>query len=258
MYDHFLQFVDTINEKNIMKINFKSNPNYQSILEHVTFEIGQQYLRLLENEFKFIEMSNIIEYLNLNDACGSPQLNKYTTNNGVEFVCSPSSLRYVYHALTILDYYKNTKCKKMVEVGCGYGGLFLAVCHFSKLLNIEINKYYIIDLEPVGKMIKAYLSMHKSNITIDYSIHPASLFGIDIYDTDLFLISNYCFTEINIDYRDNYIRYLFPNCSSGFIIWQTCFNYNICEAKHIVPVKKIQEETPQTAGDKSLNYFVYF
>ena len=204
----------------------------------------------------------IIDYLQINDLYGYPKLYEYKSNNGLSFNCSPTSLRYVYHSLLILNHYKNNKNKPIVEVGCGYGGLFLAICHFSKLLNIEINHYYFIDLDNVGKLIKNYLDLNKSSISIEYSIHSANLHGTDIIEKDLFFISNYCFTEIDKNHRNNYITNLIPKCSSGFIIWQTCMGTgcdNIHDYIKLLGIKAFQEERPQTAlaDPNKPNYFVY-
>ena len=113
-----------------------------------------------------------------------------------QIVCSPTSLRYVLHSLLILKYIKGTSTRKIVEVGCGYGGLFLGINYFSKILNITIDNYYFIDLPEICGLIKNYLELHKGDININYAIHTADNYGADIDETNLFFISNYCFTEI--------------------------------------------------------------
>jgi len=258
MYNSYLDFIKNIKKENIQTEGFKSNSNYQSILEHVSKDDGEKYLYLIEKEFDNLNFSNIKEYLNLNDAYGLPILFEYKNKNEEIFHCSSTSLRYTYHALIILQNYKNSKRKTIVEVGCGYGGLFLALWYFSKLLNIEIEHYYFIDLEPVGKLISFYLDLHKTNISIKYSICSAALYGSDIEDTNLFLISNYCFTEIESIHRNNYIKNLIPKCKSGFIIWQTVFGYDISEANSFLNVKSVEEERPQTSSKNTKNYFLHF
>jgi hypothetical protein len=258
MYNDYASFVNNITNNNIKTANFKSNKQYNSILEHVSEELGEQYLRLIENEYKNINFKNILEYATMNDMYGFPKQYEYKNKDGTNFSCSPTSLRYVYNALVILEHYKTKDSTSMVEVGCGYGGLFLAICYFSNLLNIEIEHYYIVDLEPIGKLISLYLNVNNVNITIDYSIHAAANYGMDINNNNLFFISNYCFTEIDTIYRTQYILNVIPKCSSGFIIWQTCFNYDINNSYEIVDVKHIEEEKPQTSPHKEKNYFVYF
>ena len=101
--------------------------------------------------------------------------------------------------------------------------------------------------------------MYKDNNDINYSIHSALNYGTDINDNNLFFISNYCFTEIDEIFRNNYIINLFPKSKNGFIIWQTIFNLPIENVKLIKKdIAKIIEEEPQTATVTHKNYIVYF
>ena len=123
---------------------------------------------------------------------------------------------------------------------------------------MEINKYYFIDLPEVTKLIKRHLELHNDNININYEIVSAYNYGTDINDTDLFFISNYCFTEIEEIHRINYIEHLFPKIKNGFITWQTVFNVPIKNVNIIKKViKYITEEYPQTATIRNKNYYVY-
>jgi hypothetical protein len=261
MYSSYQRFVKQMLSST--DFSFKNNGKYHSILEHVSVEQGNSYISLIKNliaENRFeITFENINDYLLLNDKYGSPVKSQFTyDDNNIE--CSPTSLRYILHSLLILTHIKNnTTSTKIVEVGCGYGGLFLAINHFSQILNIKINKYYFIDLPEISKLIERYLNLHENEINIKYSIHSAENYGNDINDNDLFFISNYCFTEIDNVYRNNYINHLFPKVLNGFIIWQTVFNLPI-ENVNIIgkEIKNIVEEYPQTANIINKNYYVYF
>ena len=261
MYNSYQKEVnDLILSDNIL--NFKTNKEYNGILEHVSFEQGNEYIYLIQKtiseDFSEITFDNINEYLLLNDSYGSPVKKNFIYNN-TPIVCSPTSLRYILHALLILKYLKHTDLKKIVEVGCGYGGLFLAIDHFSKILNIQIHNYYFIDLPEITKLIEKYLLIHKQKININYSIHSSCNYGEDIDDNNLFFISNYCFTEIDAEHRIKYIDSLFPKIKNGFIIWQTIFNVPI-QSVNIIgkDITKIIEEYPQTATINNKNYYVYF
>jgi hypothetical protein len=257
MYSNYINFLSQLNKENIESISFKSNSEYNSILEHVNFDSALQYLRLIETEFSQISITNIIEYTELNDKYGNPNKQLFTTNLGSVY-CSPTSLRYVYHALTILDNYKIYQLP-IVEVGCGYGGLFLAINYFSKVLNIDIPKYYIIDLKEVTNLIRLYLDINSDHIHISYEIKLSDNYGADISDTELYFISNYCFTEISNEYRDNYIQQLLPKCIHGFITWQTVFGLSIDESNNIFKNKtNYILEKPQTCSNEYPNYFVTF
>jgi hypothetical protein len=196
MYQKYLEYLNTIDKTNFENVNFKSNQTYNGILEHVSYELGVKYLTFIENEFNNIETSHIIDFLNINDAYGFPKKYIYSFKNN-NLYCSPTSLRYIYHALVILDHYKNTNCKNFVEVGCGYGGLCLAINYFSNILNISISTYNIIDLPSVCNLISLYFDIHKSNIHSDIQIHNSNSFGAEVNNSDLFFVSNYCYTEID-------------------------------------------------------------
>lgn len=260
MYSEYQTFVNTITNKELQ--NFKTNTKYNSILEHVSKVQGTKYIQIIENMIKeiFIEITfeNINEYLILNDKFGNP--NKYLFkifNNDI--FCSPTSLRYICHSFIILKYFKTSNLKKIVEIGCGYGGLFLAINHFSNILNIKIQDYYIIDLPEICNLIELYLNYHSDTINIKYHIHKSYNYGKDIKDNELFLISNYCFTEISDEYRDSYISNLFSKIKNGFIIWQTIFNLQLNKVSILKKdIISIEEEYPQTATNLHKNYYVYF
>jgi hypothetical protein len=264
MYQNYLNYIRNINFNNIKTINFKSNKEYTGILEHVSYEHGLKYLNLIETEYSNIDYKNIIEFIKINDYYGNPTKYNYNFNNNILF-CSPSSLRYIYHSLVILQHYKNTECKNIVEVGCGYGGLCLAINYFSKLLNIDIVNYNIIDLPEVCNLINCYLYINKDNIKTKVSIYSSNSFGAEISDKNLFFISNYCYTEINESLNSSYSKILLPKTTNGFIIWQNGGNngaYPINKVKEITcknPINIIDEK-PQTDAGYGIfkNYFVYF
>jgi len=260
MYKSYEDFVASITRDNIEHVNFKSNNNYNSILEHVSFDNGNKYINYIKQFFPKITYNNVLEFVSINDKYGVPKKETFVFSEGQILFCSSTSLRYIFHSMIILRYYEDkSSCKNVVEVGCGYGGLFLAICYFSKLFNTKIDHYCFIDLPQVGELIKNYLELHTESINIEYSIHSAYNYGDDINQTDLFLISNYCFTEISNEYRNKYIQTLFPKISNGFIIWQTIFNCPIEDTSKInKTIEKVVEEVPQTASQERKNYFVYF
>lgn len=258
MYSKYVEFIKNISIDNIDNFNFKNNTFYNSILEHVTNEQGQEYLNLIKENFSYITKEQILEYLNINDKYGFPKKVTFKFKDEQDIIGSATSIRYIYHALLILSYYEKTNLSEMVEVGCGYGGLFLAICFFSNNFNVKINKYFFVDLPEVCNLIQCYLKINNKHINIDYQIHYSDTFGNNIIENNLFFISNYCFTEIDTVLREEYIKYLIPKCKQGFIIWQTIFGYEIEKSHKLFEIKSIIEETPQTSNNTHKNYFVYF
>ena len=107
MYNNYLKFLDDKNDELSMS-SFKSNMNYRGILEHVSKEYGEKYLKLIEKEFPLIEMENLFEFIEINDKYGGTQKEMFTLNE-MSIYCSPTSLRYIYHACLILSHLQTTK-----------------------------------------------------------------------------------------------------------------------------------------------------
>lgn len=240
MSDIYTQFTDYIHDivenKNIT--TFKSNNNVTQILEHVSFDQGQLYLKYIRDIFT---LDDIIRYCEENDKYGGGK--KY--NFGF-IVTSPSNFRYILHAHLILTHMKsnNTNDVNIVEVGCGYGGLCLAIHSFSTLYNINILCYNLIDLPDISNLQKMYLSNFNIN---GLTFHNA--YDYNIVNNNLFLISNYCFSEISDYHQKQYIKMLFPKVIHGFMAWNHIPVYDFgfkC---------KVEDEYPLTG---STNKYVFF
>lgn len=262
MYNNYCNFLKTINNSDL--INFKNNKQYCGILEHVTYELGLKYLKLIEAEFKSIDHNIVVNFIKINDTYGNPVTFKYVLNH--QYInCSPTTLRYIYHSLIILDYYKTTNCENIVEVGCGYGGLCLAINYFAMVLNIKIINYNIIDLPEPCNLIKSYLDLHKEHVHSNINIHLSETYGENVNHSKLFFISNYCYTEIDLHHNLNYSNNILQKSINGFIIWQNGGNkgiYPIDKCSKITSklIKNVIEEKPQTDAGYGIykNYFVYF
>ncbi len=262
MYNDYQSFLKT--PVDIETFYFKSNHTYCGILEHVSFDFGNQYLNLIIDEFPDINFSVINDFCNINDSYGNPKKERFIKNKNI-LICSPTSLRYIYHALTILKYYHNTECKNIVEVGCGYGGLCLAINYFMKYFETQINNYHIIDLPEPLNLIEHYLNKHNSHIKVNVNYHNNSTYGINIEDSELFFISNYCYTEVDNVHNREYTIKLISKVDNGFITWQNGGNnkaYPVTKCSEIInkEIVKVIEEKPQTdlGGGEYMNFFVYF
>lgn len=262
MYEEYIRYLRTIDYENFKNLEFKSDSAYQGILEHVSHELGVRYLGLIEKEYPSL-VQNALDYISINDTYGSPKKYTFTLTNGFRLQCSPTSLRYVYHALVILDAYKKSGSKNIVEVGCGYGGLCLAINYFSKLVDVSIGTYNLVDMPEVCTLIKNYLALHSTVSTLKF--HSCETYGANVFNTDLFFISNYCYTEIDLAKNKMYTSMLLPKAQHGFLIWQNGGNngsYPVSQSSDILgkTVTHVEEEKPQTdAGyDRFYNYFVYF
>jgi hypothetical protein len=241
MYTNYIQYINYICSQKDLS-TFKSHNNYRGILEHVSPEQGQMYLNCILSKTS-LSMTDIKNFCNKNDSIGSPYMSIYG-----ELIASPTSLRYIYHSHLIFEHIKSLSLNNIdiVEVGCGYGGLCLAINFFKEKYDITINSYKLIDLKDAINLQKIYLSMLDIP---DVEYIDSDTFGKDIKDSNMFLISNYCFSEISDNLQKMYIESLFPKVSHGFMAWNHINTYNFgFDFKEV-------EEVPKTG---SMNKYIYF
>jgi hypothetical protein len=241
-YDTYSNYVKEICESGNIS-NFKSHPSYTYMLEHVTKDQADEYMHYIIKNTA-ITLIDIQEFCIMNDYIGNP-----TTFDFGFIRCSPTSLRYILHAHLILKYLQklNLPSVDIVEVGGGYGGLSLALHHFSPRYKIQINSYGIIDLPNITRLQKLYLTSINPALKVDF--FDATTFGEGVRGQNNFLISNYCFSEITDAFQKKYMEVLFPKVSHGFMAWNMIPTYNFGFTY------EEEEEYPKT-GPK--NKYVYF
>jgi hypothetical protein len=241
-YSIYTDYVESVCANNDLT-NFKNNPSYTYMLEHVTAEQGHQYIMNIRKNTK-ITIKSVVSFCEMNDSFGNP----FTVEYGI-VTASPTSLRYIYHAHLILTHLKslNLPSIDIVEVGGGYGGLCLAIHFFSEMYGLKINTYKIIDLPSISKLQKMYISILNTTLNIEFI--DATTFGANITNNNLFLISNYCFSEISSDFQKSYVKSLFPKLSHGFMAWNFIPLYDFGFTCHV------EDEEPIT---HPLNKYVYF
>jgi hypothetical protein len=226
---------------------FKNDPRYTQILEHVTYNIGYQYMDELQNRFNEIFTKHkeyLINICNENDSYGKTIKNSF--DNFI--ICSPSNLRYILHSFLILDWAKKCSLNELniIEIGGGYGGLSLFLHKLAYLFEINLKSYTIFDLPEALLLQKKYLELH--NITIE-TFNIKDNFNLN---KNSFLISNYAYSEINDEYRNLYTeKVLNPYTSHGFLTWNFIKIYNFIENKEIIT----EDEHPLT---NPLNYYIYY
>jgi len=212
------------------------------MLEHVTPTLGEQYFGLLKTECGMPD-AGIIEFCELNDRIGKP--NKQYISKLSRHV-SGTSLRYLYHGWLILKHMKPGS--SIVEVGCGYGGLCLAIDFISRQTQRPVRAYACIDLDEAVSLQKRYLANFELSFPV--SFHSSSTYGRNVEGSNHFLVSNYCFSEITDVHQREYIRTLFPKISHGFLAWNHIPLYDFGK-----PVIRREAERPITGRG---NMFIFF
>ena len=244
-YDRYSTYVRSICDANNLS-GFKSNPNYTYMLEHVSTQLGKEYLMCILSQTT-ITKDEVVEFCTLNDAIGNPNKVKYDDLN---ISVSPSSLRYIFQSHLILTHMKaiHNLNADAIEVGGGYGGLCLSLHYFAPKYGVRINSYKICDLSNIIRLQQVYLRDVDSALNVEFV--DATNFGANIKCDNMFLISNYCFSEISKVNQNSYQQILFPKIAHGFIAWNNIPIYDFGFTTHVEP------EIPLSGG--SNNKYVYF
>jgi len=225
--------------------NFKQNESYKHILEHVSFEQGNQFIdEILNNnnlDFKYLEK------FKENDIYGSPDLFLYKDPFRK---ISPSTLRYIKVLSDLVKFFGTLDDLSIVEIGIGYGGQSKIIMDY-----FNIKEYNFIDLPEVNLLTKTYLSkFNYSNCNfLDFENLPNKKYDL--------VISNYALTECTKDIQNLYIDKVLKNSSKGYMIGNRIsqiFNidsYQQQDWQFLIPNVKMHNEIPLT-GDG--NYLMIF
>ena len=198
--------------------NFKSNPKYKTILEHVLKDQGQAYLNICKDMNEDAVWENI-EAFKENDKIGNPELYPYP---GLEGTISPTTLRYMKNTFEMAFMLDGAEISKVVEVGGGYGGLCRVL---SKVC--EFDEYILIDLPEVSALQRKYLDQFPDLKDKVKCIPTTEL--AEITDVDLF-ISNYALSEWDLQSQMAYFQCIVQHAKYAYIIYNLVnfndFHYN--------------------------------
>jgi hypothetical protein len=203
------------NDAHFMDGAWKTNESVNYMLEHVLYAQGIGFLVRIQSEFK-LDNELIVSLCRKNDSRGQPALHDV----GLGTTVSPSSLRYIFHACTILSSIKKSRDEiDIVEVGCGYGGLALIMNELSEHFGVKINNYALYDLPGPQKLQRKYLEHHGVKFNI---VTPDCLtFGAGLEGSSWFLVSAYGLGEFEVPITTSYLANLLHKTVGGFVIWNT-------------------------------------
>ncbi len=198
--------------------NFKSNPKYKTILEHVLKDQGQAYLNICKDMNEDAVWENI-EAFKENDKYGNPETHVYP---GVDGLISATTLRYMKNTFEMAFMLDGAEISRVVEVGGGYGGLCRVL---SKVC--EFDEYIMIDLPEVSALQRKYIDQFP-DIKDKVKCVSTNDFG-QIEDVDLF-ISNYALSECDLKSQMAYYDMIVTNSKYVYLIYNLVnfndFHYN--------------------------------
>ncbi|EFB41784.1 MULTISPECIES: putative sugar O-methyltransferase [Parachlamydia] len=181
--------------------SFKREPVYRGVLEHVSYELGIEYLKIIQERYPDLLLN--WDKFSTNDLIGSPIVCYYPELGNV----SPSTLRYVKILGEIRSLFGDLSNKKIIEIGGGYGGQCKIISD-----QFAFNEYVIVDLPEPLQLTKKYLS----NLGVNH-VRLVPPTEIQEEECDLF-ISNYAFSECQRSMQAEYLEKYILKSSAGYMI----------------------------------------
>lgn len=213
---------------------FRSDSRYCEILEHTSFQQGEEYLQHI---LKSRDISDeTISLLRKIDQQGGSKKYEFKSIG----LLAPSMLRYLSVLTDIVNFHGSLENKKVVEIGAGYGGQAMLI---NSLFNVE--KYTIVDLPEPILLIKKFLTKNDVNLE-KFEFYTSD--NLPQIQSD-YLISNYAFSECCKSVQDIYIDKLINNASNFYMIINnlslSCYSPDELLAR-IKRCIKVRQEFPLT------------
>jgi putative sugar O-methyltransferase len=235
--------------------NFRRNPIYNRILEHVSRKQGKEILDVINANNKLSFTDNEWNNFFKNDLWGKPRVFAYKIN-GNTVRCSPTTLRYIKVLQDIVTLFDTDKIRKVAEIGIGYGGQ----CRIMTSYIRNIDNYSLIDLPEVLKLAKRYLGQFSAcGEDVLEKVRLVDGTNIDVcgggkYD---FVMSNYAYSELTREVQDIYLEKVILNAEAGYITWNSgSYNsfggYSLNEIINKIPGSSVIKEKPLTASDNCI------
>jgi hypothetical protein len=214
--------------------NFRRDPAYTRILEHVSAPLGQAYLDLITRDS---QVMSAMDAFKRNDHYGNPQLYDYPVVGSV----SPSTLRYIKVLVDLKEHFETLDGLRICEIGVGYGGQ-CRVIHAG----FKPAAYCLVDLDPALELARRYLE----NFAVGSELSFKSMKELESSDHDL-VISNYAFTELARPIQEVYLSKVILRSKRGYITYNEVTpaafeSFRSDELVGIIPGSKIIAERPLT------------
>jgi len=209
-YNNYIADIETNLELSVNSMNFKRLEAYRTVVLLFEKKDVQDIKANYYHMFKKCDVKRLKNLCRVADSIGKPL--KILTFLGQT---DPANIKYIFHALSILEYLKRLKRDNVniIEIGGGYGGLAFFLSSLARDMGVNINSYTIFDLKPACSLQKIVLDNLEIDITTKHVDDQLSL------HENSFLISNYGYSELNEKHKKDYIAKVFPYISNGFLTW---------------------------------------
>jgi putative sugar O-methyltransferase len=184
-----------LSDENVFN-NFKRDPRYLKIVNHMTSKVADEYHTLLRNEYP--HLLNLIHKFKENDAVGNP----ITYNHDGIGEISGALLMYM-KVVGDIEKYIGRNITSVVEIGGGFGGQAKMLCDYFS----SINKYCLYDISTVMKLQQKYLSL--------FDVETKSMtFRNKLTEYDL-VVANFSWSELSLDLKKKYLDKVISKAKYG-------------------------------------------
>tara|TARA_B110000211_G_scaffold202337_1_gene234428 strand:+ start:82 stop:999 length:918 start_codon:yes stop_codon:yes gene_type:complete len=219
--------------------NFKRSVNYQAILEHVSYNQGNDYLKILiKRDDGFLKEG--LNTVLVQDDVGNPIKHLYS---GIDILLSPTTLRYLKVASDLRGLF-GKDLGEVAEIGCGYGGQA-----FVNDQMLEVQMSILFDLPVVNGLIDRYLD----SLLLRGAYRTRVINKVQPKKYDL-VISNYAFSELPEKLQVAYIKKIIAKSCKGYLTMNSGLGgphssgkLSLKQLKTYLPEFEIFEETPVTS-----------
>jgi hypothetical protein len=223
-------------------INFRADPEYQQVLEHVTVSLGEKYLDVITSKYNVQPESVFAELYKLSEF-GRPPVHDFSGIGPV----SPTILRYVKVAYDLNELFGDLSKLRIGEIGVGFGGQAAVL---NRLFGVK--DFVAFDLPEVLALCEIFLSR------TDSGLKPKLVDGRKPTPTEVNLVvSNYAFSELARAVQDEYLENVILKAESGYITWNDLSSrnldgYSLKELIRKIPGSKVLKEVPLSSKTNRL------
>ena len=220
---------------------FRSNREYQRVLEHVGYSLAKKYIVEIEKRRRLDR--NAIKELRKLSEVGNPATFKFKKYGHT----SPTVLRYVKVQSDLEMLFGKLSNFTVTEIGVGFGGQASVLGILSGVKNMNLY-----DLPEVLKLAGKFIKSQKIKFDINFcdGRNPKSV------KSDL-LISNYAFSELNSEVQAAYMKNVILHAERGYITWNALSfaklgGYSLGEILRMIPNSNSISEIPSTSPSNSI------
>ena len=224
--------------------SFKTNSDYTYELEHVPKESAVICLidlkanyadKLMELNWDLVRSNDI--YVKTNRSLFESEFSGIIDSpNQDDYMFSPTTIYYLWVAFKIVSNLKEKSSFSFTEIGCGYGGQCLIVHIVADLYDKSVESYSLIDLFCASKLQQKYIHFIDSKLRKDFKIQCQFVTCLEVKESEVsfdeidVVISNYCLSEISVEWANIYMEKIIKKSWSGFILWN-----NKSSMGHVLP-----------------------